>query len=63
MNPIEVQKALKGASYPAARDDLAKLAESNGNGDVARALRESSAAEFGGPDDVMEALKGELGGS
>jgi len=63
MNPIEVQKALKGASYPSSSDDLAKLAESNGNSDVAEALRGSGKGEFTGPDDVMEAVKGSLGGS
>jgi hypothetical protein len=63
MNPIEVQKALKGASYPSSRDELAQLAESNGSSDVAEALRNSSTSEFGGPDDVMQAVKGELGGS
>jgi hypothetical protein len=63
MNPIEVQKALKGASYPSSRDDLAQLAERNGNGDVAEALRNSGTDSFSGPDDVMEAVKGSLGGS
>jgi hypothetical protein len=63
MNPIEVQKALKGASYPSSRDELAQLAESNGNSDVAEALRNTSTSQFDGPDDVMQAVKGELGGS
>jgi hypothetical protein len=58
----EVQKALKGADYPAQRDDLAQLAEEHGDRDVAEALRNSGRGEFGGPDDVMEALKGQLGG-
>lgn len=57
----EVQKALRGADYPADRDDLAELAESNGADDVAEALRSVDAAEFDGPDDVMAALKGQLG--
>ena len=58
----EVQKALKGADYPAQRDDLAQLAEEHGDRDVAEALRNSGRGQFGGPDDVMEALKGQLGG-
>jgi hypothetical protein len=58
----EVQKALKGADYPAQRDELAQLAEQHGDRDVAEALRQSGRGEFGGPDDVMEALKGRLGG-
>ncbi|MFK8849928.1 DUF2795 domain-containing protein [Streptomyces sp. Ac-502] len=28
-NPIELQKALKGAHYPASKDDLVSCAESN----------------------------------
>jgi hypothetical protein len=63
MNPIEVQKALKGASYPSTSDDLAQLADGNGNTEVAEALRGSGKSEFSGPDDVMEAVKGSLGGS
>ena len=63
LSPIEVQKALVGASYPASRDDLVKLAEGNGNTEVAEALRDAENSEFSGPDDVMEALKGRLGGS
>jgi hypothetical protein len=58
----EVQKALKGADYPAGRDDLVRLAEEHGDAEVAEALRDSGRGEFGGPDDVMEALRGKLGG-
>ena len=58
----EVQKALKGADYPARRDDLARLAEEHGDTVVAEALRHTGRGEFGGPDEVMEALKGQLGG-
>jgi hypothetical protein len=59
----EVQKALKGADYPATRDDLVRTAESNGaSGDVVDALREAGAERFDGPDQVMKAMKGSLGG-
>jgi hypothetical protein len=63
LSPIEVQKALLGASYPASRDELVRLAEGNGNTEVAEALRTADKSRFSGPDDVMEALKGRLGGS
>jgi len=56
-NPIEVQKALKGADYPTDRESLVSLAEENGaGGDVLEALRGLPDSEFSGPDDVMEAL-------
>ncbi len=29
-NPIEIQRALKGASYPSSKEDLIALAERNG---------------------------------
>jgi hypothetical protein len=63
LSPIEVQKALAGASYPASRDDLVKLAEGNGNTELAEALRGADTAQFSGPDDVMAALRGSLGGT
>ncbi len=60
----EVQKALKGADYPASRDDLVELAKSNGaDDDVVGALQNMSKDSFDGPSAVMEAVKGDLGGS
>jgi len=62
LDVTEVQKALKGADYPATRDQLVERAQSNGAGDdVVGALRGMDAGEFGGPNDVMKALKGTLG--
>ena len=58
MNPIEVQKNLKGMSYPASKDDLVATAERNGAGeDLLEQLRSLGSNEFSGPDDVMQALK------
>jgi Protein of unknown function (DUF2795) len=58
MNPIEVQKQLKGMSYPASRDELVATAEDNGaDNELLGQLRGLSKSEFSGPDDVMEALK------
>jgi hypothetical protein len=59
----DVQKALKGADYPASRDDLVSLAESNGaDGAVLDALREMDGDSFESPADVMKGLGGALGG-
>ena len=57
VNPIEVQKHLRGADYPATRDDLVSLAQDNGApNDVVQALEDAGRDRFDGPDDVMEAL-------
>ena len=58
----DVQTALKGASYPAQKEDLVDLAESNdADEDVLAALRDMADDTFDSPADVMEALKGSLG--
>jgi hypothetical protein len=57
VNPIELQKHLKGASYPAAKDDLVATAESNGApGEIVDALRNAPQDRFDGPDQVQKAL-------
>jgi hypothetical protein len=62
LSVTEVQKALKGAEYPASSDDLADLAESNGaDEDVVDAIRGIDEDDLEGPDQVMAALKGQLG--
>ena len=58
MNPIEVQKNLKGMSYPASKDDLVSTAQQNGaSEELLQQLRGMGRDTFDGPDDVMEALK------
>ena len=58
----EVQKALKGADYPASRDDLVSLAESNGaDAEVVDALRGMDGDSFDSPADVMKGVGGALG--
>ena len=60
----EVQKALKGASYPASRDDLVEVAKGNGaDEDLVTALGSMDKDSFDGPSAVMEGMKGDLGGS
>ena len=59
VNPIEVQRHLKGMDYPATKDEVVAKAEENGAGDdIVEQLRSMSRNQFSGPDDVMEALKG-----
>ena len=56
-DPIEIQKALKGASYPASKADLVALAEENGAPEeVIQALQASDAEQFDGPDAVQRAV-------
>lgn len=57
LNPIELQKALKGVSYPASKDDLMRAAEGNGAGDeVMAALKDLESDQFDSPADVTEAV-------
>ena len=57
VNPIELQKHLKGVDYPASKDDLVSAAESNGApGDIVDALRSTNKDSFDGPTAVTEAL-------
>lgn len=57
IDPIELQKHLKGARYPASREDLVALAEGNdAPEEVLDALRGMPSEELSGPDDVMEAV-------
>ena len=55
---IVVQRHLKGMTYPASKSELVATAELNGAGeDLVSALRNVDRDQFGGPDEVMEALK------
>ncbi|MFD7712547.1 DUF2795 domain-containing protein [Streptomyces sp. NPDC059785] len=57
LNPIDVQKALKGAGYPSSRDDLVEVAKKNGAGeDLVDKLSHSGTDRFDGPNDVQKAL-------
>jgi hypothetical protein len=59
----EVQKALKGADYPATGDQLADLAKSNGAGQELQDALKGIGRELDGPNAVMQELKGDLTGS
>ncbi|WP_081236474.1 DUF2795 domain-containing protein [Streptomyces viridosporus] len=59
ISPIDLQKALKGAEYPAGRDDLVAPAKDNGADDtLVEKLADASADEFDGPNDVQKAVFG-----
>lgn len=56
VNPIDVQKALKGIEYPAEVDELVRQAEINdAPEEVIEALQEL-AGSFDGPDEVEASL-------
>ncbi|MFK4067056.1 DUF2795 domain-containing protein [Streptomyces sp. NPDC029674] len=59
ISPIDLQKALKGADYPANRDDLVSLARDNGADDtLVDKLSSAPADQFDGPNDVQKAVFG-----
>jgi hypothetical protein len=54
---VEVQKSLKGASYPADKSSLRETAESNGaDDDVLQALDALPEKEYGSPAEVSKAI-------
>lgn len=57
VNPIEVQKHLKGLDYPASKEDVIKHAEKNGADEELKALlKDLPAEEFEKPTDVNKAI-------
>lgn len=57
LNPVQVQKYLKGVDYPARKDDLIKTAEAEGaDQNVRSALDKLPNEEFRTPADVSKAL-------
>ena len=57
VNPIELQKHLKGVNYPASKDDLVSAAQSNGAPkDIVDALQSANKDSFDGPSAVQQAL-------
>lgn len=62
MQVTDVQKALKGADYPAGGDALAKVAKGNGADQEVIDAVAGIDGEVSGPDQVMHELKGSLTG-
>ena len=57
VNPIQIQKFLKGVDYPASKSDLLENAEEEGaDEDVRETLERLPDAEYQSPADVSEAL-------
>lgn len=57
INPIQLQKYLKGVDYPVSKKDLLARAEENGaDGDVRAALSRLPEQTFEKPTDVSEAV-------
>jgi hypothetical protein len=57
MNPIELQKYLRGAAYPATKEQLVRRAEQNGaDENIRRVLDQLPMDRFNSPNDVSEAL-------
>ena len=59
VNPIELQKALKGMSYPATRDEVVEQARSNGASDeIVSAIESAGKDRFESPAEVSGAVSG-----
>lgn len=59
LNPIELQKHLKGVSYPASKQDLVDAAEGNGADDDVKGLLDALPdEEYETPAAVNKALGG-----
>ena len=57
VNPIQVEKFLKGVDYPASKDDLVKMAEKNGADEEIRStLQQLKEDKFGSPAEVSKAI-------
>ncbi len=58
VNPIQLQKALKGVKYPAKKQDLEKAAQANGADENIRgAIQTLKQDEFNRPSDVSKAIR------
>jgi Protein of unknown function (DUF2795) len=56
-NPIDLQKALHGAEYPASKQDLIALAKKNGaDDDIVKSLDNLPDGDITGPDQVQKAV-------
>jgi hypothetical protein len=57
VNPIQLQKHLRGVDYPARKDDLIATAKREGaDEDTIKTLRSLPRDEFNSPNDVSEAI-------
>ncbi len=57
VNPIQVQKYLKGVDYPASKQELIKKAQAEGaDQNVIQTLQAMPMERFNSPNDVAEAI-------
>ena len=57
VNPIQLQKHLKGVDYPASKEELIEHAKKNGaDEDALAALEQIPDEEYEGPTDVSAAI-------
>ncbi|MGW1024476.1 DUF2795 domain-containing protein [Streptomyces sp. NPDC002577] len=57
INPTDLQKALKGATYPTDREHLTELAKKNkADQKVVETISHLREKEFDGPDKVQQAI-------
>lgn len=57
VNPIDVQRALRGVTYPTDREHLAEKARANGADEqVVSAIADLPESEYDGPDKVEKAV-------
>ncbi len=62
VNPIQLQKSLKGVKYPASKQDLLNASKENKAEDNVRsALEKLPDEKFNRPSDVSKALRGQEG--
>lgn len=58
INPIQLQKHLKGVSYPASKQAILAKAQENGGDDQVRSVLEALPdKQYGKPTDVTAAVK------
>ena len=61
INPIELQKSLKGVDYPATKEDVVNAAKKNGaDQEIIDALENLSDDSFEKPTDVTKALSDDM---
>jgi hypothetical protein len=57
VNPIQVQKFLKGVNYPCSKADIISTAQREGaDANVVSTLKRMNRNEFNSPNDVAQAL-------
>ena len=62
VNPVQVQKFLKGIDYPAKKEDVVRVAREHGADEkVVTTLQSLRVKQFNSPNDVSEAI-GKLSG-